>query len=68
MYQVEIKNVCSCAIKRALPENQSFDSKEEAQEEAERLLEQMQGEFCKKHRFELRNEFGNYTLYILNNS
>ena len=67
MYSVTIRNACSCAIKRALPEEQSFDTKEEAQEEAEQLLKQMQDEFCKKHRFELRNEFGNYTVMILSN-
>lgn len=68
MYSVDIKNSCSCAIKRALPEMQSFDSKEEAEDEANRLLQQMQDEFCKKHRFELRNEFGNYSIYILSNT
>jgi hypothetical protein len=68
MYSVDIKNSCSCAIKRALPETQSFDSQEEAQEEANRLLQQMQDEFCQKHRFELRHEFGNYSIYILANS
>jgi redox-regulated HSP33 family molecular chaperone len=68
MYSVDIKNSCSCAIKRALPELQSFDSQEEAEAEANRLLEQMQDEFCKKHRFELRHEFGNYSIYILANT
>jgi len=63
MYYVEIKNLCSCAIKRALPEKQDFDTQEEAQEEATRLLEQMQTEFCRKHRFELKNEFGNFVIY-----
>lgn len=68
MYSVDIKNSCSCAIKRALPETQSFDSKEEAEYEAKRLLQQMQDEFCQKHRFELRNEFGNFSIYILRNT
>lgn len=68
MYNVEIKNSCSCAIKRAFPETQSFDSKEEAETEANNILQQMQDEFCKKHRFELRNEFGNFSIYILANN
>ncbi len=68
MYQVEVKNSCSCAIKRAIAEKQSFDTKEEAEEEATRLLEQMRNEFCKKHRFELRNEFGSQVIYILSNN
>ncbi len=68
MYSVEVKNACSCAIKRGIAEYQSFESKEEAEEEAERLLQQMRNEFCKKHRFELRSELGNYSIYILPNN
>ena len=67
MYRVEIKNSCSCAIKRGIAEEQSFDTKEEAEEEANRLLQQMRDEFCKKHRFELRNELGNFIIFILAN-
>jgi len=54
MFNVEIKNACSCAIKRGLPENQNFETKEEAEEESNRILQQMQNEFCKRHRFVLR--------------
>lgn len=67
MYNVTINNPCSCAIKRAIPENQSFETKEEAQEEAERILEQMNNEFCQKHRFELKNEFGSFGIYVYSN-
>ncbi len=67
MYSVEVKNSCSCAIKRAIADQQVFDTQAEAEEEANRLLQQMQDEFCKKHRFELRNEFGSYVIYILAN-
>jgi len=67
MYQVEIKNSCSCAIKRGLADVQEFETKQEAEEEANNLLEMMQNEFCKKHRFELRSEFGNFNIYILAN-
>lgn len=63
MYHVEIKSPCSCSIKRALPEKQVFNTKEEAQEEANRLLEQMQNEFCKKHQFRLKDEFGSFNIY-----
>lgn len=68
MYSVEVKNACSCAIKRAIPDMQSFDTKDEAEEEANRLLQQMQDEFCKKHRFVLRNEYSNFVISILPNS
>jgi len=67
MHHVEIKNACSCAIKRGLPDKQTFDEREEAEEEANRILQQMQNEFCKKHRFELKNEFGNFVIYIRTN-
>ena len=67
MPSVEVKNACSCAIKRAIDEQQYFSSADEAAQAAEELLEQMRREFCKKHRFELRNEFGNYVIYILAN-
>ena len=63
MYTVEIKNPCSCSIKRAIPELQEFDTKEEAQEEANRLIQQMENEFCKKHNFELKSQFGNFIIY-----
>ena len=67
MYQVEVKNSCSCAIKRGTPEMQDFGSLAEAEEEANRLLQQMQNEFCKKHRFEMRKEFNSFNIYILSN-
>ena len=68
MYNVEVQNSCSCAIKKAIPEMQSFDTKEEAQEEANRLLQQMQDEFCKKHRFVLRNDYSSFIISILPNN
>jgi len=64
MYTVVINNPCSCTIKRAIPESQSFDTKEEAEEEANLIYEQMNNEFCKKHCFELKNEFGQFTIYV----
>ncbi|MDF1881111.1 hypothetical protein JHD50_07305 [Sulfurimonas sp. MAG313] len=64
MHYVEIKNACSCAIKRALPEKQEFEDKEKAEAEANRLLAKMHLEFCKKHTFELKNEFGNFNIYV----
>ncbi|PHR55588.1 MAG: hypothetical protein COA44_10085 [Arcobacter sp.] len=67
MYNVTINNPCSCTIKRAIPQSQSFDTKEEAQEEADRILDQMNNEFCRKHRFELKSEFGHFTINVFAN-
>lgn len=43
---------------------QTFPNKKEAKEEAERLLEEMQTKFCKKHDFVLSEIVGNYTITI----
>jgi len=67
MYTVSINNPCSCTIKRGLPEVQNFDTKAEAEAEANQILEQMNNEFCRKHRFELKSEFGNFTIYVYSN-
>jgi len=67
MYTVEVNNLCSCAIKRGIADMQSFDTIEDAEAEAQRLLQQMQNEFCKKHRFELRKELNSFIIYIFSN-
>lgn len=67
MYKVEVKNSCSCTIKRGISDIQSFDTIAEAQEEANRLLQEMRDEFCNKHRFELRKEFNSYNIYTFSN-
>lgn len=54
-------------MKRGMAESQSFASLEEAETEAKRLLQQMQKEFCQKHRFELVKEFSLFAIYILPN-
>lgn len=61
---VEIKNPCSCFLKSGLPERQQFADKNDAKEEAEQLLDQMQRTFCKKHEFSLSESFGKYTIFI----
>lgn len=64
MYRVEVKNSCSCFLKSGFSEHQSFDTQEEAREEAERMFEHMQTKFCRKHEFSLSESFGNYTIFI----
>ena len=64
MFKVEVKNPCKCFLRSGNIEMQTFSSKEEAKEEAERLLEEMQTTFCKKHDFVLSEIVGNYTIII----
>ena len=64
MYRVEVKNPCKCFFKSGFPEVQRFSDKEEAKEEAERMLSHMQNNFCHKHEFSLTESFGNQTIFI----
>ena len=64
MYRVEVKNACKCFLRSGNVEMQSFASRQEAKEEAERMLEEMQTKFCKKHDFVLSEIVGNYTITI----
>lgn len=64
MYRVEVQNACRCFLKSGLLESQSFQSKEEAKNEAEYLLGVMESTFCHKHKFTLSELLGNYTIAI----
>lgn len=45
-------------------EQQHFSTSNDAKEEAERLLERMEKNYCKKHQFVLTQMAGNYTITI----
>jgi len=64
MYKVNVQNPCSCFIKNGFTENQEFDTKEDAQKEAEYLIKIMSSNFCQKHEFSMTEKFGDYTIYI----
>jgi len=64
MYKVNVQNPCSCFIKKGLPDVQDFDTKEEAKAEAESLINTMRTTFCQKHEFDLKEQFGTYTIQI----
>lgn len=65
MYGVEVKNPCRCFFRSGMAERQSFATKEEAAEEAERMVEEMRTHFCHKHIFRLTEQLGNYTITIV---
>jgi hypothetical protein len=64
MYKVEVKNPCSCFMRDGGVDIQTFDSAQEAQEEAQALHARMEKNYCKKHRFVLTQMAGNYTITI----
>ena len=64
MYKVTVQNPCSCFIKRGFVDTQEFQTQEEAKAEAEYMLKEMQNTFCKKHKFQLIEQFGDYTILI----
>ncbi|MDD5717566.1 MAG: hypothetical protein PHW64_07155 [Sulfuricurvum sp.] len=51
MYKVEVKNPCRCFLRSGMAEHQNFANLDEAKEEAYKMAEQMQKDFCKKHDF-----------------
>lgn len=63
-YTLEVKNPCSCFMKDAGVEIQTFGSAQEAKEEAEALHARMEKNYCKKHRFVLTQMAGRYTITI----
>jgi len=64
MYKVNVMNPCSCFVKNGFAESQDFDTKEEAEEEAKKLLSIMETSFCQKHKFSMMEQFGDFTIYI----
>ena len=64
MYKVNVQNPCSCFIKNGFAETQDFDTKEEAQKEATKMVDEMSRNFCQKHEFSMQEKFGDFTIYI----
>ena len=64
MYKVTVQNTCSCFIKSGMAETSDFNTKEEAKQEANKMLEKMQSTFCKKHEFSVNEQFGDFTVFI----
>jgi hypothetical protein len=64
MYKVKVENVCSCFLKSGMAENLDFDTEEKAQEKAQKMIKNMQENFCKRHEFSINEQFGDFTIYI----
>ncbi|WP_294965222.1 hypothetical protein [Sulfurimonas sp.] len=64
MYKVKVENVCRCFLKSGMAENLDFDTEDKAKEKAQKMIEKMQANFCKKHEFSINEQFGDFTIYI----
>lgn len=63
-YTLEVKNGCGCFKRDGGVDRQSFESAQDAKEEAEMLHARMEKNYCKKHKFVLTSMGGNYTITI----
>ena len=64
VYKVTVQNPCSCFVKRGFAEVQEFQAKDDAKVQVQSMLKEMQDTFCKKHKFQLIEQFGDYTILI----
>ena len=64
MYKLKVQNTCRCFLKSGMSDVQEFETKEEAKKEAEYMIGVMNSTFCAKHEFDLKEQFGDFTIYI----
>ncbi len=68
MYKVKVENACRCFLKSGMVESQEFETKEEAQKEAEYMIGIMKSNFCQKHKFNIAEQFGDFKIFIVPNN
>jgi len=64
MYKVDIEKRCGCVKKANLEFPKTYETKEEAELEALKLANYMNGNFCKKHRFVVNEEDDTFMIYV----
>ena len=64
MYKIKVQNTCRCFLRSGFSEILEFNTQEEAQKEAQSMIETMRSNFCQKHEFELNEQFGDYNIII----
>ena len=64
MHKIKVQNACRCFLRSGFSETLEFSTQAEAKKEAQSMIETMQSNFCKKHEFELNEQFGDYTIFI----
>jgi hypothetical protein len=63
-YHVVMEKLCLCAIKYATERIRSFDTKEEALEEAHLWTENLSDSFCGKHAFDVVEVDDNFVISV----
>jgi hypothetical protein len=53
---------CGCFTRRGIPNEYPYKTKKEALEKALKLLEEMNEEFCGKHRFKIVEDGDNFNI------
>jgi len=64
MYKIDIEKQCGCVKKSGLKFPQTFENKKEAECEALKLVNHMNANFCKKHRFFVNEEGDTFKIYV----
>jgi len=67
VYQINLSKECGCVKKNGYGGIREFDSKDDALEEAQRLVQEMNDKFCKKHRFTLAEQGSNFLIQVIDN-
>jgi len=63
MYSIEVTKVCGCMKKDKNLEFKEFESESEAELEALRLMNYMNKDYCKKHRFHLEKDGNKFIIH-----
>ena len=67
MYQINLSKECGCVKKNGYGGTREFDSKDDALEEAQQLVKDMNEKFCKKHIFVLTEQGTNFLIQVIDN-
>jgi len=67
MYKVNLSKECGCVKKNGYGGTREYDSKDDALEEAQQLVQDMNEKFCKKHRFSLIEQGNDFLIQVIDN-
>ena len=63
-HHVVVEKLCLCAIKHETQQIRSFDTKDEAQQEAHEWAENLSNSFCGKHAFDVVEVDDNFVISV----
>jgi len=67
MYRVNLARECGCVKKNGYGGTREYDSKDDALEEAQLLVQDMNEKFCKKHIFSLIEQGSDFLIQVIDN-